>query len=106
MIDPKNVCLFVPPGLRKFKLDLFNRIARFVQAHGGQVVRNEHMKLDELPGTSIRSSVARRNWLCCARNGSRRIGNGSDGIEAICVAYLRHGSRRRRVRKVILQISR
>jgi hypothetical protein len=34
MIDPKTVCLFVGPGLKKFKLDLFMRIGHKIEAAG------------------------------------------------------------------------
>jgi len=45
VIDPHKVALFIPPGLRKFKFDLFEGIGRKI----GRVVRNEPQKLDELP---------------------------------------------------------
>jgi len=74
MIDPKNVCLFVPPGLRKFKLALFDRIASFVQARGGQVIRNDHNLLDKLPahiypviGCSPQLEPLRTKWLATGR---------------------------------------
>lgn len=41
MIDPRNVCLFIPAGLKKFKLDLFERIGRHIVQLGGQVVRHD-----------------------------------------------------------------
>jgi hypothetical protein len=70
MIDPKNVCLFVPPELRKFKLNLFNRIGSFITARGGQVVRGDHGLLDKLPahiypiiGCSSQLAPLRKKWL-------------------------------------------
>jgi len=47
--DPHKVALFIPPGLKKFKLDLFERIGRKV----GRVVRHDHRLLDELPDDII-----------------------------------------------------
>lgn len=35
MIDPKSVCLYIPPELRKTKLALFQNIARRIEALGG-----------------------------------------------------------------------
>jgi len=49
MIDPAKVALFVPAGLKKFKLDLFERIARKVSAAGGRVVRYDERQLIDLP---------------------------------------------------------
>lgn len=49
MIDPKNVCLFVPAGLKSFKLDLFDRIGRKITAAGGRVVRHSPDLLAALP---------------------------------------------------------
>ena len=45
MIDRNKVALFIPPGLKKFKLDLFERIGRTI----GKVVRNDPKGLDTLP---------------------------------------------------------
>jgi hypothetical protein len=53
MIDPAKVCLWVPEGLRKFKLDLFNRIALHIQAKGGKVVRHDDRRLEDLPDNVI-----------------------------------------------------
>jgi len=49
MISVESVALFIPPGLKKFKLDLFERIAGKVQALGGHVIRHRFESLDELP---------------------------------------------------------
>lgn len=48
MIDPAKVCLWVPPDLKKFKLELFNRIAAKIEAKGGKVVRNDERRLLDL----------------------------------------------------------
>lgn len=53
MIDPRNVALFIPPGLKKFKLDLFERIGRHVEKLGGRVVRHRHAAINELPDDVI-----------------------------------------------------
>lgn len=46
MIDPARVALFIPPGLRKFKLDLFERIAASIERLGGRTVRDEGRLVD------------------------------------------------------------
>lgn len=48
-IDPARVALWVPAGLRKFKLDLFNRIAATIERQGGLVVRDDERRLGDLP---------------------------------------------------------
>jgi hypothetical protein len=40
MIDPARVCLWIPPELRAFKRDLFERIGRHIQSKGGMIVRD------------------------------------------------------------------
>ncbi len=47
-IDPAKVCLWVPSDLKKFKLDLFNRIAAHIERKGGLVVRDDERRLDDL----------------------------------------------------------
>jgi hypothetical protein len=49
MIDPAKVCLYIPPGLKRFKLDLFERIAGKIEKMGGRVIRHDAPKLDLLP---------------------------------------------------------
>lgn len=49
MIDPAKVCLFIPAGLKKFKLDLFERIGRKIEKMGGRVARHDAGLLDRLP---------------------------------------------------------
>src|SRR5215475_1476345 len=53
MIDPKQTALFIPPGLKKFKLNLFERIGQRIIAAGGQTVRHDHKLLEELPNDII-----------------------------------------------------
>ena len=53
VIDPAKVCLWVPSGLRKFKLDLFDRIALKIQQKGGKVVRDDERRLLDLPDDII-----------------------------------------------------
>jgi hypothetical protein len=45
LIDPAKVCLFIPAGLKKFKLDLFERIGDHIVKAGGCVVRHDAEKL-------------------------------------------------------------
>lgn len=40
-MNPRDVAFFVPGHLKAFKLDLFNRIGRTIQAAGGAVVRGD-----------------------------------------------------------------
>jgi hypothetical protein len=49
VLDPSKVCLWVPAGLRKFKLDLFERIAGSIERLGGRVVRHDERRLEDLP---------------------------------------------------------
>jgi hypothetical protein len=53
MIDPATVCLFIPPELKKFKLDLFNRIGAAIEAKGGSVIRGDVAALAMLPRNVI-----------------------------------------------------
>lgn len=53
MIDPSKTCLFVPPELKKFKLDLFERIGRKIEALGGKMIRANYAALDALPDEII-----------------------------------------------------
>jgi hypothetical protein len=48
LIDPAKVCLWIPPDLKRFKLDLFNRIASKIEQKGGKVVRNDERRLEDL----------------------------------------------------------
>lgn len=49
MIDPKKVCLFIPPGLKDFKLALFERIGAKV----GHVIRHTFAALSDMPDEII-----------------------------------------------------
>lgn len=50
MVDPKTVCLFIPGNLKKFKLNLFERIGKHIEARGGRVIRNGDITaLERLP---------------------------------------------------------
>lgn len=53
MIEPAKVCLFIPAELKKFKLDLFNRIGEKIKATGGSTIRGDHATLDRLPDDII-----------------------------------------------------
>ncbi len=53
MIDPSKVCLFIPAGLKKFKLDLFERIGAKIVTLGGRIVRHNAAELDQLPSDII-----------------------------------------------------
>lgn len=87
MIDPKNVALFVPGELKKFKLDLFNRIGDKIKAAGGRTVRGNYAELDALPnnvmpivGASpelrplvMKWSASGRPWIGWDRGYFRRV---------------------------------
>lgn len=49
MIDPRNVCLFQPSELKKFKADLFQRIGDKIRAKGGRVCVGNVSQLKTLP---------------------------------------------------------
>ena len=53
MIDPGKTCLFIPGHLKKFKLDLFNRIGRHIKAAGGQMIVGDFAALAALPDDVI-----------------------------------------------------
>lgn len=48
-LDPAKVAFFVPAELKKFKLELFNRIAAKIERAGGRVIRGDWQALDRLP---------------------------------------------------------
>lgn len=87
MINPANVCLFVPGNLKDFKLKLFNRIGAKIEAHGGRVVRADASLLAKLPddiipivGCQPESTplIAEwrkrgRNWIYWDRGYARRV---------------------------------
>lgn len=49
MIDPARVAFFIPGHLKKFKLDLFNRVAASIERHGGRTVRSDFVALGAVP---------------------------------------------------------
>lgn len=53
MIDPAKTCLFIPAGLKRFKLDLFERIGAKIQLAGGSIVRHDAQRLLLLPNDVI-----------------------------------------------------
>lgn len=53
MIDPKTVCLFVGPGLKKFKLDLFLRIGKKIEAAGGSMIHGDFEAVKRLPDNIV-----------------------------------------------------
>lgn len=44
-VDPSKVCLFIPAGLKNFKLNLFERIGKKI----GRIVRHDYNELRKLP---------------------------------------------------------
>jgi hypothetical protein len=52
-IDPSKVALFIPPGLKKFKLALFERIGTKIQAAGGKIIRGDYAAIGRLPDEII-----------------------------------------------------
>jgi hypothetical protein len=52
-INPRDVALFIPPGLKKFKLALFERIGRHIEKLGGKIVRHDYNKIITLPDEII-----------------------------------------------------
>lgn len=53
MIDPAKTCFFIPAGLKRFKLDLFNRIGAKIKAHGGFVIEHDATRLGDLKSEVI-----------------------------------------------------
>lgn len=49
MIDPARLAFFIPPGLKDFKLRLFERIALQICRHGGRCIRQDIDQLARLP---------------------------------------------------------
>ena len=52
-VDPSRVALFIPPGLAKFKLELFERIGRKIIAAGGRTLRHDYNLVRDLPDDLI-----------------------------------------------------
>lgn len=53
LIDPASVALYIPAGLKPFKLNLFERIGKTIEARGGKVVRHDVSVLDKLPNDIV-----------------------------------------------------
>jgi hypothetical protein len=49
MINPRDVALFIPPGLKDFKLNLFERIGQTIHRSGGMILRHDLQLLAVLP---------------------------------------------------------
>jgi hypothetical protein len=98
MIDPARTCLFVGPGLKKFKLDLFMRIGRKIEAMGGSMIHGDFEAVKKLPdevipivgcSPELRQSIEEwqarcRQWIYWDRGYARRVfatwlPRGSDG---------------------------
>lgn len=70
MLDPKTVCLFIGPGLKKFKLDLFLRIGNKIKASGGSMIHGDFEAIKKLPddiipiiGCSPELTTTVQKWL-------------------------------------------
>jgi hypothetical protein len=86
-VDPAKVALFIPPGLKKFKLNLFERIGSKIERAGGRTVRHEFALLDKLPDDVIpivgctpelrplidRWRARGRQWIYWDRGYARRV---------------------------------
>lgn len=87
MIDPARSCLFIPEGLRKFKLALFERIGEKIKAKGGCIIRGDIKALADLSDDiipivgctpSLRPLVDNwiatgRKWIYWDRGYARRV---------------------------------
>jgi hypothetical protein len=88
VIDPANVAFFIPGHLKAFKLDLFNRIGKTIEAKGGAVVRSDFALLDhkvrkgripivgctpELRPYIDRWRAEGRDWIYWDRGYARRV---------------------------------
>jgi hypothetical protein len=88
MVDPKQVCLFIPGNLRKFKLNLFERVGKHIEQLGGSVIRGgdvgalERLSDDiipivgcmpELTGLIDKWKAAGRNRIQWDRGYARRV---------------------------------
>jgi hypothetical protein len=87
LIDPAKVCLFIPIGLKDFKLKLFNRIGAKIEAAGGRIIRHDIGLVDQLPKEIIpivgcqpestrliaRWRISGRPWIYWDRGYCRRV---------------------------------
>jgi hypothetical protein len=53
MIDVSTVCLFIPPGLKRFKLGLFERIGEHIRKLGGKTIHHDYAAIGKLPDDII-----------------------------------------------------
>jgi hypothetical protein len=74
MIDPAKVCFYIPPGLQKFKLDLFTRVGKKIKALGGSYVHGQIESFRALPadivpivGCQPESAPLIREWRASGR---------------------------------------
>src|SRR5262245_695587 len=86
-INPRDVALFIPHNLKKFKLKLFERIGDHIRKLGGQVVRHDYAAVTRLPDSVIpivgctpefRQTIAHwrregRTWVYWVRGYLRRV---------------------------------
>lgn len=86
-VNPKQVALFIPPGLKKFKLDLFERVGRHIENLGGHTVRYDYAAIGRLPNDTIpivgctpqfrgfieQWETAGRQWIYWDRGYLRRV---------------------------------
>ncbi len=49
MFNPAEACLFIPGNLKKFKLDLFERVGAHIKQKGGKVIHGDIKALEALP---------------------------------------------------------
>lgn len=49
LIDPAAVAFWIPPELKRFKLELFNRVGAHIQAKGGRIIRGDVAAMAALP---------------------------------------------------------
>ncbi len=87
MIDPAKVALFIPAGLKDFKLKLFERIGGKIEQAGGKIIRHQAGLLDQLPNEIIpivgcqpestylvkRWRINKRPWIYWDRGYARRV---------------------------------
>jgi len=87
LIDPGKTCLFIPPELKKFKLELFERIGQKIEEKGGRVVRGDISAIASLPHEiipivgctpALRPLIdewqrTKRNWIYWDRGYARRV---------------------------------
>lgn len=83
MVDPNKAVLFIPPGLQKFKLNLFERIGAKI----GRVVRHDFSELASLPDDQVpivgctpelrplidQWQMTGRKWIYWDRGYARRV---------------------------------